>query len=76
MKKIIMIIITAVLLNLSAVCVSAENNRGGYLVGAGAWAEKAILKAEFAGIVDKDILRDYGKDITRIEFCELVTNVY
>lgn len=79
MKKIIMIIITAILLNLSAVCVSAEDNRIVYLAGAYEWtAQEPLLYEETSpkileglGIVGEE---DWNKDtyISTLEALETI----
>ena len=74
MRKVVIVLITALLINLCTVYVSAEGI--GDTPKAAEWARTEITKAKFAGIAYKPLLYDYGRDITREEFCTLIVGAY
>lgn len=68
MKKLLLILAAVLTLNLCAAPALAED--------ASEWARKEIAKADVAGIVSHAMLRNFGADITRGEFCSLVSEIY
>ncbi len=71
MKKLLLILAAVLTLNFCAAPALAED-----ISDASEWARKEIAKANVAGIVDPILLSNFGADITRGEFCSLVSKIY
>ena len=68
-KGIAFILAAAMLLSFGTICVSASDTPSD-------WAAEEVRLAEKEGIITDAVTRDYQKDVTREEFCELIIKLY
>ena len=75
MRKTAFVLLSAIIILFCAPQAHAAGGRAEYLDGASEWAIEEIQKARITDIADYSMLCDYGKDITRLEFCRLAVKV-